>query len=244
MIAAPERAPALSATLLSWVCSAAVLLPPALPGGRAPDHGPPTADRAAASAPLSAHDPRPAARASFSWEELLRDHLARYPLAQAEDVYKFTHQSVFGPAHAIPSAAEARRYLDDELASLAPGPPDEPPADRLGDDPPLVRLNLRPYVAAGGDIGALVDAFAATANLVHGDPAAMAHRLDEAVAVLRALNRAGDAMALGALAAAQAPKGFQALHHSTAYRAAYAPAYRVVSSTLLAREDAPTSPTR
>ena len=159
-------------------------------------------------------------------------------------MYKFTHQSVFGPAHAIPSAAEARRYLDDELASLAPGPPDEPPADRLGDDPPLVRLNLRPYVAAGGDIGALVDAFAATANLVHGDPAAMAHRLDEAVAVLRALNRAGDAMALGALAAAQAPKGFQALHHSAAYRAAYAPAYRVVSSTLLAREDAPTSPTR
>ena len=185
----------------------------------------------------SAHGPLPTAHASSAWSGHLIEHLARYPLAAAQDVYKFTHQSVFGPAHAIPSKEGARRYLDEEIAALPPGPAGEPPADVLGDDPPLVRLNLRPWVAAGFDAGALVDAFAATAGDVTGEPQEMARRLETAVTVLRGLGRAGDADELAALTSEQAAAGFPALHHSDAYRAAYAPAYRVVSPELLGREE-------
>jgi hypothetical protein len=200
-----------------------------------PDRGPGTGGRLQGKekAPV----PGPRSPVPASWADHLLEHLARYPLAEAQDVYKFTHQSVFGPAHAVPDKEGARRFLDEEIAALPPGPPDEPQVDVLGDDPPLVRLNLRPWVAAGGDVGALVDAFAATAGDVHGEPQEMARRLATAVTVLRGLGREGDAAALTALASAQAEEGFPALHHSAAYRAAYAPAYRVVSPGPLGLEE-------
>ena len=224
-----------------------VVLPAAFPllsllaAAQLPNHDPRTTSHIVQG---SAHDPLPTAHASSAWAGHLIEHLARYPLAEAQDVYKFTHQSVFGPAHAIPSKEGARRYLDEEAAALPPGPADEPPADVLGDDPPLVRLNLRPWVAAGGDAGALVDAFAATAGEVKGEPQEMARRLETAITVLRRLGRAGDADALAALTSEQAAAGFPALHHSDAYRAAYAPAYRVVSPELLDREETSGAPRR
>lgn len=178
--------------------------------------------------------PSPAPAATPSFPSLLRTHLARYPLAAADDVYKFAHQSVFGPAHAIPSRAEAMGYLDEELAALPPGPSDEPLLDDLGGDPPLVRVNLRPFVAAGGDRERLLDAFVATAARVHGDPQVMKARLAAAAAVLRDLGRPEAARELDALAADRAANGYPAAHHGTAYRDAYHPAYRVVLRALLA----------
>ena len=176
------------------------------------------------------------AHATSSFTTCLRAHLARYPRAQAEDVYKFAHQSVFGPGHAVPSLDEARRYVVEEVAALAPGPPGEPLYDRLSDDPPLVRLNLRPYVAGGGDVGALVAAFAATAARVHGSAEVMRQRLQTAVEVLRETGRVATADRLATLAAEQEVRGFPAGHHSAAYTAAYAPAYRVVDPELLSAQ--------
>jgi hypothetical protein len=180
----------------------------------------------------SAHGPRSTAHAP-SFPGLLRAHLTRYPLAEAEDVYKFTHQSVYGPAHAVPSRDEAGRYLEEELASLSAGPADEPLVDALSDDPPLARLNLRPYVAAGGDREALLDAFVTTAAEVHGSADLMAERLDTAVAVLSSLGREETARQLAILAADRIAAGYPAAHHSENYRKAYRPAYRVVRPALI-----------
>lgn len=224
--AAARRAPA------RWAGAVAALLsPPALAGALA----------GAALAPAPCATPGPAAlppsRAAEerapAWADLLAEHLARYPAARADDVYKFTHQSVFGPAHAVPRRQEARRWLLEEVAGLGPGPEGERVLDRLSDDPPLARLNLRPFLAAGGDLETVVDAFVATAAGVAGSPAAMAARLDAAVATLRALGRAGDAGELAALAERLASAGYPAIHQSAAYRSAYAPAYRVVRPDLL-----------
>ncbi len=181
----------------------------------------------------TAHGPRPTTHAASPWSHLLRDHLARYPLAEAEDVYKLVHQSVFGPAHAVPSRDEAKRYLDEELAALAPGPAGEPLLDVLSDTPPLARLNLRPFVAAGGDRARLLDAFVATAATVHGDAAVMKEHLEIAIAVLRDLGREAMARQLDVLADDDALHGYPAGHHSATYRNAYHPAYRVVLQSLL-----------
>lgn len=213
------------------LCAAFALLSSSV-AAQVSNHDPGTTNRVVEEA---AHGPRSTIHASPAWTDLLLEHLAAHPLAEPADVYKFAHQSVFGPAHAVPSRGEARRYLVEELAALPPGPPDEPLLDRLGDDPPLARLNLRPYLASGGDLGALVDAFAATAAEVKGVPREMARRLDAGAAALRALGRDRDADALATLAAAQAAAGYPAVHHTQAYRAAYAPAYRVVSPLLLER---------
>jgi len=167
------------------------------------------------------------------WAAILSEHLDRYPLATAEDLYKLAHQSVFGPAHAVPSRDEARRYLLDELAALQSGPAGEPLLDPLDHEPPLVRLNLRPYVAAGHDPERLLDAFVATANRVRGSREAMRDRLIEAVAVLREGGRAQLADGLEEVSRTAAAGGYPAAHHSGTYRAAYRPAYRVVLRTLL-----------
>ena len=193
----------------------------------------PTLDPRAPSPQLRDPSPAPRVPPLPSWADILRQHLRRYPLAEAQDVYKLVHQSVFGPSHAVPSREVARTYLLEELAALPPGPAGEPLLDPLGDAPPLARVNLRPYVAAGYDPECLLDAFVATANQAQGRPEAMRDRLLEAAAVLREAGLAAVADRLDEDAAAAAAAGYPAVHHGEAYREAYHPAYRVVLRTLL-----------
>ena len=224
-VAAALPAAALALTFLTASCASPRAASRALPSGRTPEPG--------------ARSPEPASR---PWTGLLVAHLERYPLARAEDIYKFAHQSVFGPAHAIPSRDRARVFLEEEIAALSAAPAEEPLLDALSAGPELARLNLRPFLAAGGDPERLLDAFVATAALVHGDAAAMTRRLGEAVAVLRELGgEAGEAARLEALAGERAAAGYPAIHHTDAYRDAYRPAYRVVRVDLL-RLPPPTQP--
>ena len=43
-------------------------------------------------------------------------HLGDHPLAGAEDLYKFLHQAVYGPGHAIPNSQAAADWMVRELA--------------------------------------------------------------------------------------------------------------------------------
>ena len=168
---------------------------------------------------------------STAWEAAFLEHAARHPRAEATDLYKFIHQSLYGPAHLIPSPEAARRYLDEELAGLGPVEAGEPLQEPLGDG--LARLNLRPWRAAGGDPDRLIGALVATANGVKGNASAIKARLARACALL---DRAGDgrAKALGELGAALEAKGFPVVHHSETFIRSYAPAYRVVRTELAA----------
>ena len=162
------------------------------------------------------------------WSDLVLRHVSTHPAAEAADVYKFIHQSVFGPAHLITDRESAHQYLVQEVACLEPLERDEPLIERLSHDPPVVRVNLRPFVAAGGDLDELFDALVVSANQVRGDPGVMAERLSAAAAVLRELERPDVAADLDRLAEEQAAVGYPALHHSKAFTCAYRPAYRVV----------------
>ncbi len=166
------------------------------------------------------------------WAEVLAEQLARYPAMQAEDVYKLAHQATFGPAHLIVDAAAARGYLLSELAGVA-ADSSEPLVETLSVEPPLVRVNLRPFKARGADPEALVAALVRTASDVAGDPAALRARLEVAVEVLGARGKAAEAGRLKTLAAELEAQGFPAVHHSRVYSEAYRPAYRVVRLDLL-----------
>lgn len=166
------------------------------------------------------------------WRRVVEAQLERYPGMQAEDVYKLAHQATFGPAHLITDEAAARRYLLDELGGVAIDG-GAPLVEPLADDPPLVRVNLAPFKAAGGDPEALLRALVATAASVHGDAVAMCGRLDVAMEVLRARGRAAEAERLKVLGAELGARGFPAAHHSEAYTRSYRPAYRVVRRDLL-----------
>ncbi len=172
------------------------------------------------------------------WASYLAQHLARHPLAAPEDVYKFVHQSVFGPAHFIPDAEAAQAYLEREVAELGPCSPGEPLLEPLSDT--LVRVNLCPFVAAGGDRHRLLAALLESAATVQGEGELMRRRLGAAARLLVELGRREDASRLRSLGEDAAARGYPALHHSERYTQAYRPAYRVVLRRLLEPGHAPT----
>lgn len=174
----------------------------------------------------------PVAPDRAEWRRVVDSQLARYPEMRAEDVYKLAHQATFGPAHLIADEAAARRYLLAELGDVTEDER-EPEQEELAADPPLVRVNLRPFKAQRSDPEKLLRALVETANGVRGEASAMRLRLEWAVEVLVARGRAAEANRLRALSADLEAKGFPAGHHSEAYTRSYHPAYRVVRRDLL-----------
>jgi hypothetical protein len=157
------------------------------------------------------------------WRPLLADHAERYPGWQLPDAYKLLHHATLGSEHAIANPDAPRLWLTRELAALGDGP-DEPLADTLG---AFVRIHLRPFVMRGGDTEALLDAFIRTANTpTDTTDLACALRALDAMAAEGALP--WQVTAVRTYISARRAEGFPAVHHSEAFRAAYAPAYRVV----------------
>ena len=118
-------------------------------------------------------------RSGEGWQLVVEEHLARYPAMGAEDLYKLAHQATFGPAHLITDEAAAKNYLVSELGGVA-ADDSEPLVETLAADPPLVRVNLRPFKARRGDPARLLAALLTTANTVKGDPTTMRRAVEQA----------------------------------------------------------------
>jgi len=181
-------------------------------------------------APMASASDKPIDRGTANAAQSLAFDLAEHPEAGAEDLYKFLHQALYGPGHAIPDPEVAADHLDRELADLGPPGEGEAPCEALGGSPILVRVNLRPFVAGGGDPEALLEAFVATAGEVRGDPGQISEAIKIVVSWLRSDGRENLADVLEHLGAEFAQQGYPAIHHSAAYVEAYHPAYRVITS--------------
>ena len=164
--------------------------------------------------------------------QLLSAHLVRYPAMQLADIYKLLHQAALGPGHAVSNPAAARKRLDEEVLALERGS-DEPAHDVISPDGRLVRIHLRTYLSSGGDPDTLLHAFVETANTYPASPEKLA----------KFCSCLGDFAATGQIPFARsdvvnyfeniARDGYPVLHHSSVYRDAYRPAYRVVATDLL-----------
>jgi hypothetical protein len=160
-----------------------------------------------------------------------RKALADEPAAGVEDAYKWLFQAARGGEHAAPSEEAARTWLEKEWATLGPPLPGEPLIASLRPDGAVVRLNLRPFKAAGGDPNALLTAFLSSARGFAPDPGLF-------VAAWRAFGRGpSDGGANGWNAAAfeeldrsSEKAGWPARHHSPGYVEARRPAYRVLTA--------------
>ena len=161
-------------------------------------------------------------------------HLDDYPFAGAEDLYKFLHQAVYGPGHAISDRDAAEAWMEREIESLDPPIEGELSCEALGGEPPLVRVNLRPFVVRGFDSDQLLEAFIASANLARGTTRRMEVVLALATSYVQCAGRGELAPDLKALSPELADKGYPAIRHSEAYVEAYRPAYRVVDEILAA----------
>ncbi len=159
-------------------------------------------------------------------ETVVRDHLFRYPALQIQDLYKLLHQAALGSEHAVSSREAVERWMARELAEMGEGV-GEPLIDSISHNDEIVRIHLRPYVAAGHDPMLLLDAFIRTANEHHGDTQFLAQYWQDAAATDHFPASDMDEFFQGLK-----DKGFPAVHHSTEYERLYRPAYRVVSLSL------------
>jgi hypothetical protein len=158
---------------------------------------------------------------------ILSDHALRYPRMEIQDLYKLIFQASFGSEHAVTSPSDAEAWLTRELAALGQGP-EEPIVDPISPDGRLVRMHLRPFIAARGEPNGLLEAFMRTARDYHGT-VRMLYRLwgyAEHMAAAGLLPFSRDA--LREFFAERQARGFPAVHHSEVYAQTYRPAYRVV----------------
>ncbi|MCL4239530.1 MAG: hypothetical protein KJ047_14920 [Anaerolineae bacterium] len=164
---------------------------------------------------------------------LIRTHLARYPQMQIADIYKLLHQAAFGPGHLIASKKAAREWLEHEAGRVSPSA-EGPLLESVHPDEQIVRLYLRPYLATGGNLKSLLEAFVRSAEQVRGDAQQLAAwwRVFEGLCAEGLLcadvYQQREAALFGR---ARKQEGWPAVHHSPAYHALYQPAYRVLTAT-------------
>lgn len=170
-----------------------------------------------------------------AFRRILARHTVRHPKLEAQDLYKLVYQAAWGSEHAVADVSQARAWLEQEGAHLTEGP-EEPVIEPISPDGQIVRVHLRPYVAQGGDLGVLLEAFTRTAQEYQGTTLQLRRywRYVEQLAKEGAFGLAVDE--LSNLFAELEGRGFPALHHSKAYREAYRPAYRVIMRDYLVQK--------
>ena len=145
-----------------------------------------------------------------------------YPALRPQDLLKALHQSVFGCGHFVTDEPAGLGRLREELARL----PKDAASGAEALDGPYVRLHL-------GELGGLSPRtlyrlFALSAEAPAGDAAALEKKLLCLLALAQEgrlpFSREETAQAVETWRAAGCPP----CHHSEKFRAAYAPAYRVI----------------
>jgi hypothetical protein len=162
----------------------------------------------------------------------VQEHMRRHPAMQVEDVYKLVHQAAFGNGHLITDEAADRRYLEAEFDSVT-ADASEPLTESLTPDGSVVRVNLRPFKARGGDLGALGDAMLESAKRLQPHPELFDRWWQEIVEAAARGDIPLDAAAVRSFGAAKKADGYPAIHHSAEYTSRYHPAYRVLLRDLL-----------
>ncbi|MBN1450405.1 MAG: hypothetical protein JW963_05260 [Anaerolineales bacterium] len=166
---------------------------------------------------------------SDTFVTLLTEHISRRPAMGPRDVYKLLYQGVRGPEHLISSPQAFREYLAAEWQALTPAG-DDPLHESIRPDGSLLRLNLRPFKAAGGSLEVLTAACLETARRPWGTQ----DELQQAWACFVDFCKAGSwpSLALQELETFTPllrENNFPPVHHSERYRELYQPAYRLLA---------------
>jgi hypothetical protein len=179
---------------------------------------------------------------------LIQAHVERYPALDEGDIYKLLHQAVFGPGHAIKNVKAAREWLERESEILKPVS-GEPLIENVHPEGAVTRLHLRPYLAAHGSLGKLLDAFVQSSKVITGDTATMSEwwrAFEHMVGAGDVLAHRFEARNVALLGRIREQEGWPAMQHSPRFDRTYHPAYRVlaypVGETLLRQQNIAANP--
>ena len=157
-------------------------------------------------------------------KKILLQHYKDYPQAELQDLFKFIHQSEFGPSHLITNPEENFKHLENEYSQLNP-----PTKDNIIDflQPDLCRLHLQVLNQSSLKITTLQRFFELSATI-----RGTVDNYYDKIAILRELcvdkllpfnekeiDKFKDEISSSPLVP---------FRHSESYRLSYAPAYRVV----------------
>lgn len=166
------------------------------------------------------------------FRRIIKSHMLRYPLMKCTDIYKLIYQAAMGSAHSIGFVEPAREYFLEEISSMSNGP-EEPVVDIIAHDGSIFRINIRPYVQDGFNPEKLFDAFVQTGKEYTGSEGKLElycwwliRMKDEGMLPVYPRD-------IDQYLREMSKSGFPAVHHSSEYRNAYSPSYRVISSTFI-----------
>ena len=151
---------------------------------------------------------------------------------QPRDVYKLLYQSVRGPEHIIASPKLFKERLAEEWEALDPAA-GELLWESIQPDGGLLRVNLRPFKAANGNLEALAIACLETGRRSWGTPAEL--RLAWGYFVTACQEGRWPSLILDEVETFTAwleANKFPAVHHSKQYRSLYRPAYRLAAADI------------
>lgn len=169
---------------------------------------------------------------SLRLNNVLVEHCTRYPHMQVQDVYKLLYQAAMGSGHAVQDVVRARSLLENEINLLIPNT-DQPLVEQISPETnmerSIVRINLKPYLAATYNIDPLLEAFVCTANEFRGSIA----RLERYVSLFSILHSEVELKFsitdFEDYMKEMQIQNYPVIHHSKIYSRYYQPAYRVVA---------------
>ena len=132
----------------------------------------------------------------------------------------------------MPDSAEARSWLTSELGTMGAGA-GERMIDTIAPGGAIVRVNLRPWVAAHRSTDSLLSAFVRTPEVIAPDTLRLSRYLAAADTLVAAGATPFPLAAWRELVERERGAGYPAIHHSAGYEAEYRPAYRVVAGPLV-----------
>jgi hypothetical protein len=160
---------------------------------------------------------------------LIMEHITRRPGMGLRDVYKLLYQGIRGPEHIIHSPAAFIHRLEEEWDGLDPEHQD-PLCESIHPDGKLLRVNLRPFKAAGGSLELLGNACLQTTQISWDSQDDLADAWNHLATATwegdwtRAFIEEVESFSHWLL-----ENNFPPVHHSDRYRRLYKPAYRLVA---------------
>ena len=171
-----------------------------------------------------------------TFRRIIRSHSVRYPLMRSGDLYKLIYQAAMGSAHRVRSIDSARRYLKEEISNIGIGPV-EPVVDIIAHDGSVCRINIRPYLRAGYSSEKLIGMFARTAEEFTGSTVKLELYCWWLLRMTADGLLSANIQDINQYLTEMAESGYPAVHHSSVYRNAYSPSYRVISSDFIRKLD-------
>lgn len=158
---------------------------------------------------------------------------AKTPKMAIEDAYKWLFHATQGGEHAVLDEEGPRQWMESEWRAMGRPRPSEPLAIPLDPKGTLLRVNLRPYRAAGWDRDMLLAIFMESARRFNADKRSFNAAWDLLGVTLKR-ERLGRLSHMGwaRLDRRCSRSGYPAIEHSDAYLKAYQPAYRVVLGSM------------